>query len=286
MKKVILTKGLPASGKSTWAKEMLRKQPNAYKRVNKDDLRAMLDDGQWSIDMEKFILDVRDTLIMQALNQGKHVIVDDTNLAPKHFNRISQLVKGKAVIEWKDFTHVSVAECIERDKKRANPVGAKVILDMYNQFLKVPTPKIEYDQTLPNAVICDLDGTLALLNGRDPYDASSCEQDAVNAPVLRTILTVKTDKVLFVSGREDKYRTQTIAFLNNKCGITFDNRFEGLYMRQSGDTRKDSIIKQEIYDAHIKGKYNVLFVLDDRNQVVDFWRSIGLTCFQVAEGDF
>ena len=286
MKKVIMTRGLPASGKSTWSKEQLRNKPNSMKRINKDDLRAMLDDNIHSQDTEKFVLSVRDTLILQALAQGKHVIVDDTNLAPKHFNRISELVKGKAIVEIQDFTHVPVSECIRRDSLRAKPVGAKVILDMYNQFLKPPVPKIEYDRSLPSAIICDLDGTLALLNGRDPYDASSCEQDAVNEPVLRTILTVKTDHVLFVSGREDKYRNQTIAFLNNKCGINFGSRFVGLYMRQSGDTRKDSIIKQEIYDAHIKGKYNVDFVLDDRNQVVDFWRSIGLTCFQVADGDF
>jgi len=50
--------------------------------------------------------------------------------------------------------------------------------------------------------------------------------------------------------------------------------------------RKDVIIKQEIYEEHIKDKYDVLFVMDDRNQVVEFWRSIGLTCFQVAEGNF
>ena len=81
MKKVYLTKGLPGSGKSTWAKEMVSKNPNSYKRVNKDDLRAMLDNGKHSEDAEKFILNVRDSIILLALENGKHVIVDDTNLA-------------------------------------------------------------------------------------------------------------------------------------------------------------------------------------------------------------
>jgi hypothetical protein len=57
-------------------------------------------------------------------------------------------------------------------------------------------------------------------------------------------------------------------------------------MRKTDDFRKDSIIKEEIYQENIEGKYNVLCVLDDRNQVVDFWRAKGLTCFQVAPGDF
>jgi hypothetical protein len=57
-------------------------------------------------------------------------------------------------------------------------------------------------------------------------------------------------------------------------------------MRKTSDMRKDAVVKEEIYNENILDKYNVLLVLDDRNQVVDFWRSKGLTCFQVAPGDF
>jgi len=57
-------------------------------------------------------------------------------------------------------------------------------------------------------------------------------------------------------------------------------------MREAQDTRKDSIVKQELYQKYVQDKYNVSFILDDRQQVVDMWRSFGLTVFQVAEGDF
>jgi hypothetical protein len=57
-------------------------------------------------------------------------------------------------------------------------------------------------------------------------------------------------------------------------------------MREAGDSRKDSIVKQELYERHIKPSYDVFVVLDDRNQVVDMWRSLGLVCLQVAPGDF
>jgi hypothetical protein len=57
-------------------------------------------------------------------------------------------------------------------------------------------------------------------------------------------------------------------------------------MREAGDSRKDSIVKQELYEKHIEPSYDVFVVLDDRNQVVDMWRSLGLVCLQVAPGDF
>jgi hypothetical protein len=57
-------------------------------------------------------------------------------------------------------------------------------------------------------------------------------------------------------------------------------------MRKQGDFRRDSIVKKEIYDNDIKGKFDVEFVLDDRQQVVDMWREIGLKCLQVAPGNF
>ena len=81
--KVIILKGLPASGKSTWALEQTAKHGN-YKRINKDDLRAMIDGGKWSKAREQHVLDTRDWFINLCLSRKLNVIVDDTNFAPKH----------------------------------------------------------------------------------------------------------------------------------------------------------------------------------------------------------
>jgi len=81
MKKVILTKGLPSSGKSTWAKSLVDESPNSYKRINNDDLRKMLDNGHYSHSMEKFIKKAVDALVLLALEEGKHVILDNTHLS-------------------------------------------------------------------------------------------------------------------------------------------------------------------------------------------------------------
>ena len=282
MKYIYLMKGLPGSGKTKRAMEMLAAHPNSIKRISKDDLRSMLDNGRWSPDAEKFIIKTRDILILAALDEGKHVIVDDTNLAPKHKAHIEQLplVKGNAEVVIEDFTDVPVEICIERDLKRINSVGEKVIWRMYWQFLHKPKEPPIRDLSLPNCVICDIDGTLALHNGRGPYEFERAGEDAVNDPVHQFLSS--QDRVIFVTGREEKWRELTEKWLAEKT--IFNWRY--LYMRPMGDARKDFVVKREIYETHIKGKFNVVTVLDDRDQMVAFWRSEGLPCWQVNYGDF
>ena len=275
-----MTIGLPGSGKSTWAKELMDKYPNSYKRINKDDLRSMLDNNFHSNDAEKFILNVRDTLILLALESGKNVIIDDTNFAPTHERRIRELIKGKAELEIKDFTDVPIETCIERDLKRLNSVGEKAIRTMYNKYLKkeIVTEQIKHVKGVPTIVICDLDGTLAILNGRNPYDATTCENDILNKAVASVI---KNKKVILLSGREDRYINQTRNFLEKH-----DIKYLKLILKNTGDNRKDTIVKKELYNEHIKGKYNVEFVLEDRSQMVQMWREMGLQCWQVCDGNY
>ena len=147
----------------------------------------------------------------------------------------------------------------------------------------------EVSQYRAPAIICDLDGTLALKhNGRTWFDASTCDADLINEPIRDLInMMWSSHYVVFCSGREDKYREPTMTFLN-KC---FPTKIEGhdfdLFMRETDDFRKDSIIKHELYYAHIEPRWDIHIVLDDRKQVVDMWRNaIGLTTLQVAEGNF
>ncbi len=285
--KLIMTRGLPGSGKTTWAKDLIDKNPGQYKRINKDDLRLMIDNGKWSKNNEDYILGVRDAMATTALLNGYNVIIDDTNLPEKHELHLKALAAGVgAQFEIQDFTTVPLETCLDRDSKRQNRVGKKVIMDFYNKHLKPVPPTIVFDPNLPNAIICDIDGTLAHMNGRSPYDASTCENDKEDR-IISDILDIygndpiTSPEIILCSGREEKYRLQTEAWLLQHA-IPHDN----LFMRQTGDSRKDAIVKKEIYENEIKGKYNILFVLDDRDRVVDMWRSLGLKCLQVAEGDF
>ena len=309
MQKIIITKGLPASGKTTWAKEFIKKYPT-YKRINKDSLRDMLDDGHWTRDNEKHIIQCRNELIELCILNGFNVIVDDTNLHEKHFVQIAGLIENwkeyyrdpdgtpiKVKIETKDFTDVPLKECIENDLKRERSVGKDVIMKMYNQFLKPPdADPIKYNPKLPDCIICDIDGTLSHMTDRTAFEWDKAGGDRVDETIkgvldtysfmgmyehIDTFSAVDCPNILLVSGRDEGCKDQTVSWLD-KHQVSYDE----LFMRPKGDTRKDVEIKTEIYENRIKDKYNVLFVLDDRNQTVEGWRKLGLKCLQVQEGEF
>jgi len=283
MKKVLILQGLPASGKSQFAKELLLANPGRWVRTNKDLLREMAHASYWSKGNEKFIRSLRNTAILMALEAGKHVVIDDTNFG-KNIEQITELVKGKArVIIDDSFLKVPVEECIRRDLLRPKSVGKDVIMSMYNQFVRSQIIKpVVPNPDLPDAIIVDMDGTLAIMGDRSPFDVSRCDTDLPNLPVLETVHKWHDSKtIIIMSGRTDDGKAKTEAWLH-KYGV----KYKHIYMRATGDMRKDSIIKQELYQTHVQDKYNISLILDDRQQVVDMWRGLGLTVFQVAEGDF
>ena len=280
MKKVILTKGLPGSGKSTWAKELLKSNPNAYKRINNDDLRKMFDNVQFSHDMENFIKKAVDSLVLLALEEGKHVILDNTHLSDKPVNRIKQLVKGKAEVIIEDkFLDVPLETCIKNDLKRLESVGKDVIVKMYEQHIKKTEPIIQ-NSTLPKAIIVDIDGTLAHMKDRSPFDWGRVGEDECDE-IIKSIVNNYNNNIIIMSGRDGSCIDLTIKWLEDN-----NIKYDLLLMRVKNDCRKDSIVKQELFNNNIKDKYFIEYVMDDRLQTVNMWRSIGLKCLQVQEGNF
>ena len=293
MAKLIMCRGLPGSGKSTWALEQVEASGWTIVRVNKDDIRKELGLNRKTFKREDeyAVVDRRDGLIIDALNAGQTVISDDTNFGKKHEPRLRELAKQcGATFEVKDFTDVPVETCIERDKLREGDaqVGRNVIEGMaeanlgYKKPVQTVTPYVD-DLRLPPVIICDLDGTLAIHNGRSPYDFERCDTDVVNDAVFKTLWAMYRTgvQIVYLSGRDDSVYDKTKLWLSqNGCPTA------PLYMRKTGDNRKDCVMKAELFDKEIRGKYRVLFCLDDRDQVVKLWRDMGLACFQVNYGAF
>jgi len=237
----------------------------------------------WIPKQESMISAWEKASVISALMSGYSVVIDATNLNPKYIDEWKKISKlHNAPIEYKDFLDVSVATCIERDKKRANSVGEKVIRGMYEKYLKTSIPKYKPNALSPKAFIFDIDGTLARMNDRSPYDWNKVNDDTVIKQVNSVLLALSVQgyHIIIFSGRDGSCEGATKKWLSDN-GIPY-NYFD---IRPEGDTRKDSIIKQEMFDK-IKDKYNVIGVFDDRDQVVRMWRDLGLQCFQCNYGEF
>jgi len=280
MSKIYLTKGLPASGKTTWAEDAVLISDGTIININKDDLREMLHANKSTKYRESFVILAQEALTKLAFEKGHDVIWSDTNLNPIHEKRARAL---SDCVEIVDFTHVSVNECISRDRNRAKSVGEKAIREQYNKWLRKAPVLLEQDETKPKAIIVDLDGTLAHMSGRSPFEWHRVGEDSCDETVAE-IVRLHNDvgyKILIVSGRDSVCKDISEKWLDDN---NIPNDF--IFMRPEGDSRKDSIIKLELFNNYIRGNWNVKFVLDDRRQVVDVWRDLGLKCLQVAEGDF
>ena len=285
--KILLLKGLPASGKSTYAKEL---EAEGWVRTNKDTIR--LDERLFPTGYnfknkkhEKLVVKERNRLIEQALAAGKDVVVDDTNLSPTH-TRTVMLLAQKYGAEFSirdDFLQVPLAELIKRDKQREASVGENVIRRMFHESVKTLPTFVQYDPALPFCVISDVDGTLTQgPKNRSPYEWHKVGNDDINiatAHALDGIRVINYAKVFIFSGRDSVCRPETEAWLEK-----YDIEYDGLYMRAADDNRSDAIIKMELFNEHIRGKYNVLFILDDRKRVCDMWRDeLGLTVMQLGD---
>jgi predicted kinase len=284
--KIIVLQGVPASGKSTWSKEFVKGKED-WIRVCRDDIRSMRGD-YWIPSQESFIDKMEQYAVESALKSGYNVVIDATNFNPKTVAKWMELAQiNDTDFEVKRFD-IALDEAIRRDSLRERPVGAKVIKDFYHKYVSSKEIKtdtrfiLEQNKKLPKCIIVDIDGTLALINGRNPYDDTLVHTDKVNERVADIVNNYRPDYTVFiVSGRQDSCKEVTEKWLRDNHII-----YNSLLMRKSGDTRKDSIIKQEIYEEHIKDKYFVEFVLDDRDQTVQMWREQGLLCLQVYYGNF
>lgn len=135
MSKVIITLGLPASGKTTWALEYCKNNHGTV-RVNKDLLREMIFNGQYSEEFEELVCTIRDSILDHALLNQYSIIVDDTNFKEEHRKRIEGIAKlYHAKFEIKDFTDVPLEVCLERNSKRENPVPEEAIRRMHAQYI-------------------------------------------------------------------------------------------------------------------------------------------------------
>lgn len=301
-----LMRGYPGSGKSTLAKEWVAEDEDNRRRVNRDDIRHMLFGRVTGLD-ECAVTRAQKALVTTFLRERKDVVVDDTNLKLRNLkNWVQVAYRHGHKVEIIDVT-TPVGECQVRNINRDGMVPPEVIAKFAARY-PMPWPVVDMPEViepdfrsvltrekfgLPRRVIVDIDGTMALMKDRRPFDYNKVHTDLLNEPVDRVVRALfggaeaAADAEvwpIFVSGRVDDCRGATEDWLFDHGWVVGDEI--PLFMRKAGDDRADYVVKYEIFEREIRDKYDVVLVLDDRDQCVDMWRAIDLPTFQVNPGDF
>lgn len=285
MSKIIIMQGLPASGKSTLAQEILKSDGNAV-RINKDLIRTMLHFDRWSGKNESITRDASRTLAKHFLAAGKNVIIDDTNLNEHTLQSWKDLAReSNAKIEYERLD-TPMEECLLRDAARPNKVGRHVIVGMAMQNGLYPKPKTGF-------VICDLDGTLCDIRHRlhfvkrpegEKKDWKSFFAEIPNDTPRSMVVTIIMDyidkghELFLVSGRPDTYRKETENWIANLVP------YKALFMRRADDKRPDTEVKSDILRSHFKDYSLIKAVIDDRPSVIRMWKEQGLNVIDVGDG--
>lgn len=300
--------GVSLSGKTTLAKKMIAEAKNRTYHVSRDKVREMMfgvirDGNKYE---EETVTKIIDNQVKGLIKVGD-VILDNTNLHPNDYKRIITEYNN-CNIKFIKLDLLSMVDYVKRNNLRRRETGVYIPMEsiekqikLYNElgefedvvYVEPDNQFIKVDERIINGtnkpynendvIIVDMDGTLSLMNGRDPFIGQECGSDVINHSVLEVIK--RFPRVFIFSGRnsDNGGKEATIKWLADH-GVVY----EKLVMREPRNTEPDNVIKKKMYQKHIiDAGENVFFVLDDRDQVVSLWRDdLKLNCFQVNYGNF
>lgn len=288
-----ILRGVPASGKTTLAMELVGA---GWTRVCRDDIRFAMYGKYWGVP-EDVVTRVENSMIEASLSAGNNTVVDATNLSRNYLRpKLSLASRYGAHVSFNDFP-VDLARAVERDKIRDRTVGEDVIRYFFKQYkinvntgvlplAPEPMPPFERyttDYSKPRAYIVDTDGTVADHTGvRSPYDTTRYSLDRLRYHVAGIVYALNKADVAVVglSGRDEEFRDVTQDWWRDN-GMEFD----AFFMRPKGDRRMDALVKYDLFKDQVEPNYSVLGAFDDRPQVIRMWETIGVPVFNVGTGE-
>ena len=287
---VTIMRGISGSGKTTHACTLA--QSTGALIVSRDIIRQQFGDTGKTVfnqEVEKLVTQIEVDQVREALYRGLDVVVDDSNLHHSSGRKFANL--AHTLGHEFEVVDVLTSKDLELCIKRSN-IPTEAVVRQYSKWLMRKPIKatvdliepVEMDLLGQTAYIFDVDGTLASINPdnpRDVYDGSRAGEDLVDDSVSRIVdsLDYSDVYVLVATGRSAEHRDVTESWLVDK-GIKFDQ----LYTRSLNDNRPDAQVKYEILQQIAHEGYYVCGVFDDREQVVDMWRTAGIKTFDVGQG--
>lgn len=289
--KVIYTRGISASGKTTWAENFVRDNKD-FVNINRDDIRwSLFTDNipdwnkyKFSKGNEKIVSDKQVELILEAVKVGKSIIISNTNLNDTYITNIMSLPYLSHYLHEVKWFDIDLLEALKRDALRSNGAGYNVITKQYQSYMELKHSP-EYHRHSSNkidAFICDIDGTIANMKGiRTPFEWDKVGMDN---PIITSVAMVQGllntgFYPIFVSGRDGICYGDTHKWLCKQFGnVDFK-----LFMRPEGSFEKDTKVKKDIFMESIDSSYNIHVVLDDRPTVSRMFRyELGLNVVQIG----
>lgn len=297
IKKVYITVGISASGKSTWAKNFIAEDKAKFNledswgyggcwEINRDDIRLKELHGRditwaeykFNRTNENKVTEIAIEKFNEAVEIGiENIIISDTNLNKKFrdqwIERAESVGYEVVIVEFP----ITFEEACRRNELRYNGVPRSAIAKQWEQWNEyIGRKTYEPDTSKSKAIIVDIDGTIAERVDRGAFEWDKVGQDKPRSFVIdiirRYIEYYVDDQIIFVSGRDSVCKHETLTWIARHMNIPIYNIM--LHMRREGDMRKDYIVKEEIFWDHIADNYNVIAAFDDRPQVVNLWHDI------------
>lgn len=296
IRKIILTRGIPGSGKTFWAKSWSMEDPEHRIRLNWDDMRNMMG-LYWVPSREPINKAMLQAGLLIAMTNGYDIVIDNMNLNPKTWEEYEGIIKRHNALsgsnnhyelEFKDFFDVPIEECIKRDSLRSNPIGEKTIREIWRKYKHlIQTTKIEKlvknlqprDVTKDDCIVVDMDSTLCFNTSKRSWYGKGSTEAMINDEENRSvceIIRMLSDSypLILVTGRDKTQRDVTLEWLKQH-NITIKE----CYFRDLGDFRSSKVYKQEQIEKILKD-YNIIAIFEDESSVVNMYRELGLTVLQ------
>ena len=299
MKKLILTRGIQGSGKSTWARQWVEEDPEHRIRINWDDLRNMFG-VYWIPSREPLLADITLRAVEEAMSRGYDIVIDNMNLnstTVKYWegvvetnNNTNAVSHFMYEIEFKDF-FIPLEECIRRDAMRPNPIGEKVIRETwkrYKHFIQTTEVERHVDNMRrytgkPKCIVIDMDSTMCFNVTKRPWFGEGAAEgminDVPNTGVCEMIRQLQDYyDIVVATGRDTSQEEVTKQWLA-KQGINPDE----FYFRTNGDFRKGVVVKKEQIEKILE-TYDIVSIFEDCEPIVQMYREMGLTVLQPNKG--
>lgn len=276
--KAVLTVGISCSGKSTYAAKLVE---HGFREINRDWIRFnIVKPGEdwrtykFNSKNEDEVTKIQGQMIMESWESGEDIVISDTNLAEGRRDALIQKLEDLGYDVDVEVLTVPLVEAYKRDTYRLNGVGRDVIYRQHLQMNEiVGRPVYKPNPELQDAIIVDVDGTIAEMHDRGPFEWEKVGQDKPRDFILDMVadFSKRGKTILIVSGRSDECNHETRTWLNENLGVF---GWDELHMRAAGDFRKDDAVKEEIFWTKLADRYNIQAVIDDRPQVVRLWHDL------------